>query len=210
MTKEAIKKSYNKTFQKYGDSPQAVQWGNIETQYFRFKILSEIADLYSDSRNLILDYGCGLGDLFLYLLFHGLRGKYIGVDINENFINFAHKKYAQYSQAKFLKINSPNDLKNLKCDYCLISGVFNDKEGGGQKNLELIIKEVFKRSRSGVAFNALSIYAKKRDKSRAYFDPLKITKFCLEKITNSVALRHDWRGGNFAIYLYKDKGRVSF
>jgi SAM-dependent methyltransferase len=210
MSKREIKKIYNKTFQKYGDSPQAAHWGSVETQYFRFKILAEIADLYSDSHYIIIDYGCGLGDLFFYLLFHGFRGEYIGVDINENFINFARKKYAQYSQAKFLKINSEKDLKNLKGDYCLISGVFNNKEGGGQKNMEAVIRAMFEKSRLGVAFNALSIYAARKDKSLAYFDPLKTMKFCLEKISKFALLRHDYRGGNFTAYLYKEKGEASF
>lgn len=210
MNKEEIKKAYNETFEEHGDSPLAVKWGNTETQYFRFKILSEIADLYSDSRNIILDYGCGLGDLFFFLSFLGFRGEYIGVDTNENFINFAAKKYAKYSRAKFFHINSEKDLKNLKYDYCLLSGVFNYEENGGQKNMEAIIQAIFGKSRLGLAFNAFSIYAAKKDKKLAYFDPLKTMKFCLEKITRFVVLRHDWRGGNFAVYLYKDKGATNF
>lgn len=206
--KETIK-IYQETSEKYGDDFKAVHWGSQETQYFRFKILTEIANFYNDKHCIILDYGCGLGDLFFYLLFNGFRGKYIGVDILKSFIDSAKKKFQKYSQAKFYLVRSEKDIRKLKYDYCLISGAFNNKLKNNERLLKSIVKEAFQNSRQGAAFNAISTYTNYRDKNMAYFNPFAVAKFCLKELTPFFVLRHDYRRVNFTIYLYKNRG-VSF
>jgi SAM-dependent methyltransferase len=41
----------------------------------------------------VLDYGCGPGDLFLYLSAHARRIRYTGVDINPVFVEHTRKRY---------------------------------------------------------------------------------------------------------------------
>lgn len=197
--------SYDNSFASYGDDPRAVQWGNIETQYFRFKILTDMEFSYPEN-SVIFDYGCGKGDLFFYMLFHGFRGKYIGVDINQKLVNFAREKYEKYSQAEFFCIESEKDISRFDYDYAFISGLFNDQTKNNNARMKKILMPLYTQARRGIAFNAISSAAKKRVKNTAYFDPLEVTKFCLRKLSQFVTLRHDYRGGNFTMYLYKNRG----
>lgn len=193
--------SYNDTFAKYGpDSPQSLKWGTKQTQYFRFKILSEIADI-TDA--VILDYGCGLGDLLDFLLSQGFAGKYIGVDINERLIAAAKQKYpnGEFIQGTEFPEN----------DYCLISGIFNDRlHDDAEYQLRFLrdtLSKAFQSSRKGIAFNAISTFVeKKSDDTMWHFGPFELGEWCVQNITPFVTVRHDYRRGNFTIYLFKNHG----
>lgn len=201
--KEALKKniqSYNDTFAKYGpNSSQSLKWATKQTQYFRFKILSEIADL---TGAVVLDYGCGLGDLLDYLSSQGFVEEYIGVDINEKLITAAKEKYPK---GRFIQ-----GTKFPKNDYCLISGIFNDRlhddEEYQLRFLQDTLNKAFQSSRKGVAFNIISTFVERDSDDMWHFNPFELAKWCMEHITPFVNVRHDYRIGNATLYLYKKKG----
>jgi len=155
---------------------------------------------------VLLDWGCGLGDLLEYLRFQGFTGTYIGADINKEFIAEARKKYADDPRASFFVSDSLRDAARLEYDYCLLSGVFNIAAEDTGAELKNTVQTLFKGARRGVAFNALSTHAKEKKPDLAYFDPFALGEWCAREITPYVALRHDYRGGNFTVYLYKDRG----
>ena len=66
-----------------------VGWGSLESQTLRFKILTEIGLINKKS---ILDVGCGVGDLYGWLLKNNYTLAYEGLDINPNLIESAKKK----------------------------------------------------------------------------------------------------------------------
>lgn len=68
----------------------------------------------------ILDYGCGIGDFIKYLNSHKKISNYLGVDINENYINLAKKSYPTNN---FQLIKNINEL-NGKWDSVCVIGVF--------------------------------------------------------------------------------------
>ena len=188
------------------DSPEAVCWGTRRTQYFRFKILCDVAGLFGDKSLVLLDWGCGLGDLLEYLRFQGFTGTYIGADINKEFIAEARKKYADDSNASFFVSDSPQDAVPLKYDYCMLSGVFNIALTDTEAELKKTVQVLYAGARRGVAFNALSTQAKEKNPEHFYADPFALSEWCAREVTPYVALRHDYRGGNFTVYLYKDRG----
>lgn len=206
---DKIVNKYKQLVALHGIETPAAGYDNIESQYFRFKILTEIANLYGETPITILDYGCGLGDLFFYLFFNGFKGKYIGVDITPEIIQLAKQKYGKYKQANFYTIKAAKDVENIKYDYALVSGVFNDKISDNQKMFKDAVSIVFKQSKLGVAFNLLSTKAKRRYPTMYYYQPGKLIDYCLDTISDSLTLRHDYRGGNFTVYLYK-KTPVNF
>ena len=59
-----IERHYSDLLRQHGDSPQAVQYRDRETQELRFKILAE-AGLPADAK--VLDFGCGTGHLLACL-----------------------------------------------------------------------------------------------------------------------------------------------
>ena len=184
--------NYSELLKQYGpNDPRAVKWDNRNTQYFRFKILCEIADLTEAS---VLDFGCGLGDLYDYLKFNGFRGDYKGFDPNKELIVAASKRHSP-------KLFSSNQLTTA--DYILSSGVFNEKDSPDIKEK---ILELYPLANKGLAVNAISTASKEPLGGINYTDPAKLLDWCLRNITKFVTLRHDYRGGNFTIYLYKHKG----
>ena len=200
--RDKIRNKYKSLVSQYGTSSQAAGYEKVESQFLRFKVLTEISDLYSDYPLTVLDYGCGLGDLFFYLIFNGFKGKYIGLDITPEVIRAAKIKYGIYKQAKFY-VGDVKDISQFQYDYALMSGVFNDRVSNNEKMFKEAIEEIYKQSKLAVAFNLLSVYATKRYSTMYYRDPGEILSFCLKKLSDNVSLRHDYRGGNFTVYLYK-------
>lgn len=187
-SKELNLQSYSKTLSTYGaDDPRSVKWGTTRSQFLRFKILCEIADIADAS---ILDFGCGVGDLYEYLKRGGFRGQYIGTDHNPDLLTAARQKYAD---ATFVA------TVTQAYDYALISGVFNDPTD--LESVQKIIHALFEGSTKGLAFNMIS----KPTEGLMHYDPWEIARFC-QTLTPMITVRHDYRGGNFTVYLYKHHG----
>lgn len=198
--------TFNESSQKHGlAGPEAVQWGTRKTQYFRFKILCDM-DTIGESDATILDWGCGTGDLYDYLCFQGFRGKYIGVDINPAFIDEAKKKYGRDTRTVFEVVTRAEDAARFKYDYCVSSGVFNINLPSTEEELKLNLRETFAQASRGVAFNGISIFAKQRQDDLLHLDPFELGAWCMKEVTPFVTVRHDYRGGNFTLYLYKGAG----
>ena len=197
---------YVSSLKEYDPSdPRSVHWGTRQTQYFRFKVLVDIAPFLNDKDCVVFDYGCGVGDLYEYLRFQGFRGRYVGVDINKAAIDAAKEQFADKT-VEFDSVRSPRDLNRWTYDYCLMSGVFNFDIEGTEAEMKKTLRDVFKQARKGVAYNGLSTFAKAKDKALFYVDPFKLSAWCMQNITPYVALRHEYRGGNFTLYLYRDSG----
>lgn len=207
-TKESVDRrivqEYSGLLKKHGPrSPQTLKWGDRRTQYFRFKILTDIADLFGGQTYTVLDYGCGTGDLFEYLEFQGFKGTYRGIDINPALIAAAKKKYPG---AAFTVAKAPAG----RCDFCLISGVFNDKfyrdHETQMEQIKTTLRQAYKAARVGVALNGMSDTARTKNPNFFYIDAFALARWCAEHVSPYVLLRHDYRGGNFTLYLYRDKG----
>ena len=94
-----------------------VAWGVEGSQEKNFKLVSK----YIKNNDSLLDYGCGIGDLISYLNTNNIEIKdYLGVDINNNFINMAKETYPDNN---FKLINNVNQI-NGKWDIITAVGVF--------------------------------------------------------------------------------------
>lgn len=126
---------------------------------------------------------------------------------------------------------SPKRLRNPDIfDYVLISSVFNDVLDGdseerkkylarlkypgdrledkaylAKKTYELTkaVHDLWPLCRKGLAVNGLSLYCPEPSGDNQHFDPFDIAKYFAASLTHKLTLRHDYRIGNFTIYLYK-------
>jgi len=57
---------YFNSFLKYGVNAKALHWKNQYTQYKRFEVIISLI-LANIQQSVIIDAGCGFGDLYLYL-----------------------------------------------------------------------------------------------------------------------------------------------
>jgi cyclopropane fatty-acyl-phospholipid synthase-like methyltransferase len=197
---DTINDFYPEYYKNPKNKSEIVGWSSKEEQNKRFKILLNIG---FDNGETVLDYGCGLGALYEYMIKHYDKFGYIGVDINQEFINKCKQKYPK---VEFKKIEDITDIKS-KYDWFIASGAFTVYTP--IKDMIKTIKVAFKQAKYGVAINFLdSTYAKNSDliAIRGY-DKMEIYKLFLEEFKefHTVELHDDYIKNDFTIYIKKRK-----
>jgi SAM-dependent methyltransferase len=182
-----LSEHYTRLFKQYGDSPCSVQLRDRETQYQRFRILTDVGDLGGAK---ILDFGCGIGHLLEFLRGEGnFAGEYVGLDIVHEFVEFARGKFpgVRFETANVLEHGLAEDF-----DFVFINGVFNNKPYREDETLmPRILRALFPHTRRILAFNVISRFVDFMDTELNYVDPCEVFRFCKETLSPLVTLRHD-------------------
>jgi len=76
-------------------------------------------------KSKVLDVGCGLGDLYMWLKKNKIEVDYLGIDITAKMILKAKKKYPEASFKICDLMDNPHSLDRV--DFVLSSGIFNRK-----------------------------------------------------------------------------------
>lgn len=189
---------YNMHLKQFGDRPEALRW-TPQGQLRRYQMLMDIAPAEALRNATVLDYGCGTGDFYRFLLRRGIEVKYTGVDINENFIGLARKKYPECA---FRIMDIDDDALEGYYDYIFICGVFNLVVPGVKDALKNALSGLFKHCNKGLALNALSSHTPIKDPELNYTSPEDMVKFSLEHLSPYLSLRHDRIPHDFTLYVY--------
>ncbi len=194
---------YSRLLREWGDTPQGVQYSDVETQERRMAILVEVGDLRLAK---VLDFGCGTGHLLDFIRRKvGFKGEYVGYDITEEMINRAREKFPGI---RFERRDILTQGIDEEFDYILINGVFNNLLENNWKLMKLLLKSLFPKARRALAFNGLSTYVDFFSPGLFYVNPLKVFNFCKEELSPRVTLRHDYfiKTGvvpfEFSMYVY--------
>lgn len=192
--------TYDRLAKQHGAGFRAADWGSVQSQELRFRVLSECGLGMRDS---ILDVGCGLGDFYGWLEARGYKGAYTGIDIASEAVGIAR---AKYPKACFVvgDIADKETLAGEKHEIVVASGIFAKRPESGQKYLEAMVMRMFGRCRRALAFNSLSSWATDTEGGEFYADPVKTLDFC-RTLTPWLALRTDYHPRDFTIYLYKKR-----
>ena len=198
MTKQKIIDRYNDRFKEYGIDFKTLAVGDMERQFVRYSILTEIGDV---RQKKILDIGCGFGDYYGFLLSNGIYTDYTGYDINKNFIDGAKQKYPS---GKFEIKDFFSEKIKEKFDIIVSSSSFNNKfeELDNYTFVKKLMKKSYNICNEGVAINFMTSYVDYKLDHGFYYEPEKIFKICKD-LTNRVTLRHDYCLYEFTVYLYK-------
>ncbi|WP_252231542.1 class I SAM-dependent methyltransferase [Clostridium sp. ZBS15] len=195
-----LKNKYKKSFESNGYSPEAVLWTK-EKQFIRFE---NLINSFSIEGKSILDIGCGFGDLNKLLKEQNNNYNYCGLDIVEEFINVAEKKYGN-SHVKFECCDFLNKDFDEKYDYIVESGIFNIKSSEID-NLELIhntIEKAMDMCKEAIAFNFLTERVNFKDKDFYYVNPEKILNIAY-KYSKKVVLKSDYLPFDYTVVIYKN------
>jgi SAM-dependent methyltransferase len=176
---------YNRHLKDFGDSPQAVRW-TPEGQIRRYDTLLHTAGDFQGKK--ILDFGCGKGDFYGFIKDKGIYATYCGVDINENLIGLAQKKYPE---AEFLTIDIEEADFERIFDIIFVCGVFNLRIAGIEKSMKNVLKKLFSLCRESLHLNFLTYYVPRRTVELFYVKPEEILQFAITEISRSVTLRHE-------------------
>lgn len=192
---DRILKFYRQSHDRHGDSDaRSVHWATTRDQQVRFQALVQVADL-SGSR--ILDVGCGLGDLYKFLLQNEIDADYTGIDIVPDFISVAQRRFPQGS-FEVVDIFEVSE----SYDFVLASGALSFKVADNQNYYQDMIKKMYDTANKAVAFNMLDNRFHTNDETYAAYSPLEIADFC-STVAAQVELVVDYLPQDFAVYLFK-------
>jgi len=138
---------YRSALARHGHTPAGAHWNSAHSQRARFAALRRFLppDL---SQSSLVDAGCGLGDLYLYLVTNGDRpGQYLGIDVVEPMVDTAR---ARTGCTILLRDILEDPLP--EADYYLCSGAMNTLT---REETQRFIARCFAAARHGLIFNLL-------------------------------------------------------
>ena len=187
---------YEQLVQKYGHDPRACDYGRPESQYSKFRVLSEVMQL--TNRN-ILDVGCGFADFAAYLQQRFPGVQYSGIDLCASMITVARRNRPDLD----LRVANLFDISfDRPFDVVTANGIFYLLGEQAWPMMQKMIERMFGLAVSALAFNSLSNWASDQEANEFYADPVQVLRFCRE-LSPWVALRHDYHLRDFTVYMYK-------
>lgn len=199
-----VKKFFTDKLEEHGPTHRGVDYNSTESQELRFRQLIRLID--SGRKYSMLDFGCGYGAMYDYLITLGHELHYVGYDIAESMV--AKGRQLHPNKADCLFTSTIAEVPVL--DYAVLSGTFNMKldaeDGAWTKIVIESLQQMHALAAHGFAFNMLTKYSD-ADKMRAdlyYGDPLFFFDYCKRNFSRNVALLHDYGLYDFTILVRKD------
>ena len=196
--------AFRRRLAEYGNQPHGVFWRTRDGQVMRFDILLGIlkaADVEAGTTT-INDFGCGYGALFAHILDEPFMkgGRYTGYDLTEEMI-IAAKRAHRDPRATFVH----GSVATREADYTIVSGTYNMRiDADAEEWLALIqssLRQLWPKTRKGLAFNMLSIYDRHHQGDLYYADPSVFFDFCIRGLSPNVTLLHDYPLKEWTIYV---------
>lgn len=193
-----------RTLQEHGATPKGVDYNSEQSQEIRFQQLIRMVD--SSQSYSLIDYGCGYGGMFAYLLKMKHSLIYYGYDLLEPMVTAGKALYEGYTNCHFTAHES--DLSTM--DYVVESGIFNYKFPEFQTEdwtgyILKTLQKMFSLAEKGMAFNMLTSYsdADRKRPNLYYGDPCFFFDYCKCNFSRNVALLHDYELYDFTILVKK-------
>ncbi|MFH1457015.1 MAG: class I SAM-dependent methyltransferase [Patescibacteria group bacterium] len=200
-----IVKHYENCLEKNGDTHLGVDWPNKKDADKRHQVMAGIIKTQSKKVNL-LDFGCGTSHFYEYIQKKTkLKVNYSGLDISQKFIDLSKKKYPQNKYYCLDLLKNSNKLPEF--DYIIMNGVFTEKRTLSQEEMWSffckMLKQVYKKTKTGVAFNVMSKHVdwERKDLFHVPFD--KLAKFIISDFTRDFVFRNDYGLYEYTTYIYK-------
>lgn len=192
---EKIRGVYNDLTKYYKSNDSGiVGWSSKHSQQTRYVQLLK----YVEESDTILDYGCGVGDMFGFI---GGKYNYIGIDINEGMIKLAKEKYPN---GNFNEMNDAFSFEKYEYDWFLASGVFSNYIS--EKEVIEILKPAFEKANKGLAVNFLTIDHAGSSSNKTYlrgYDPKRLIRIFKKNINNNAELIEGYLENDFTIIFRK-------
>ncbi|GBE29037.1 MAG TPA: class I SAM-dependent methyltransferase [Bacteroidetes bacterium] len=169
-------------------SPMVCGWSSRESQEARFSALMRTLKYNGGS---IVDYGCGTGDLYAFIVRHFGHVQYTGVDFHEGMLRQAKHKY----NAEFIRCGF-DDISFEPADFVVASGVFQFRDALNPAYYDQIVKDLFSKSRVALAVNFLSDTRQDSEEidSELYLQPCQVVQLAAS-ISPMWAIDHSYHVG---------------
>lgn len=205
---QTMKVHYEKIFEKYGANVQGVDWGRagdekrLELRYEKMLQIVHVAD--SGRSCSVLDVGCGYGGLYQYAMKQGYSLEYTGIDICENMIEYAERKYGGgvFVCGDILETNLEQGF-----DFVICNGILTQKLDISIRDMDLYARQLIQRmwelSKKGIVFNVMKSQVDFMNDNLYYKSPLEMIAYCMT-LTNKFVLDSSYPLYEYSIYLYKN------
>jgi len=199
MSRNRIAEHYTQRISRKAPGYDILDWESEEAQLGRFSVLSEHIDLNGLS---LLDVGCGVGDLYGYLLRRHIDTDYTGVDILKEMVQEAKRRYPT-GQFVSGDLFTSDMMTGKSFDVVYSSGIFNLNLGNNTAFLKSALPVFFRLAGQWVVFNLLDSGHPAKSERYACFDPEEVVSWVREHAGNVQLLRgyvpHDFTiiAGNF-------------
>ncbi|GFO80939.1 MAG: hypothetical protein A49_05660 [Methyloceanibacter sp.] len=200
---ERVRKQYRTAFHTHGRSNSAVLTpkGRYE---IRYRHMLAGVDLQNKR---VLDFGCGLANLLVYLKSLGLDCEYTGADLLDTFIadnrNF-------FPEEKFVVIESADDLllEGKHYDVAVVCGVFNIMYSlDFDKNFDFVqktLERIWSITDSILAVDFLSTLVDFKVDDAFHVAPTNTLEFAQSKLSRFVRLDHNYLPYEYCLTVRKD------
>jgi SAM-dependent methyltransferase len=200
---DKVKSYFADKLNEHGATHRGVDYNSTESQEARFFQLLKVID--ASQKYSLLDFGCGYGGMYDYLVRLGHNVHYVGYDIAEPMIVKGRQLHPDNPHCWFTR-----DLEEVPIlDYAVVSGTFNMKLDADSNSWTQIILEALNqmnaRASKGLAFNMLTRYsdAERMRPDLYYGDPCFFFDYCKRSFSRNVALLHDYDLYDFTILVRK-------
>ena len=194
LGKKELLSFYNRHLKDFGDAPQAVRW-TPEGQLQRYENLLKMAGDFTGKT--VLDFGCGKGDFYGFLNEKESSFHYCGIDINENLLTLARRKYPE---AEFLALDIEEETFQRAFDLILVCGVFNLRVAGIEETMKNIVKRLFGLCAEALHLNLLSYYVPRRNIELFYVKPEELLQFAVTELSPQVTLMNTREDVYLSVY----------
>jgi SAM-dependent methyltransferase len=188
---------YNARFREYGIDPRSLGWDTAR-HLLRLHILASQWDLTGAT---VLDFGCGLGDLYGLLRDRGIPVRYHGIDINPTLTQAAASRFPD---AEFTVRDIESQGLDREYDFVFASGVFNWNDGRNEEFLRNAMGLLCSKCRRGLGLNFLTSHVDYRLDHLFYVDPGLLIRLA-QTYTRRISLRHDYMPFEFSVFLDFDQ-----
>jgi SAM-dependent methyltransferase len=189
---------YERLVAEYGHDARACDYGGLQSQQAKFRVLAEVGDLRGCH---VLDVGCGFADWASFLEREVGEIRYTGIDLSSSMVAEA-KRIRPDLDVRVA--NVLDDSVTGQFDIVSANGVFYLLGEEAPRLMRGIIEKMFGMARVSAAFTTLSGWAPDPLPGEFYADPLATLAFC-RQLTPWVTMRHDYHTRDFAIYMYRER-----
>ncbi|MBF0096743.1 MAG: class I SAM-dependent methyltransferase [Magnetococcales bacterium] len=196
--KKQIIDLYEKRLEELGNDVRTVGWSSRESQWLRFQVLTRGLALQGRT---ILDIGCGLGDLVVFLDQQtGGDYRYLGIDISPRLIDRAATLHGGGNRA--FRTGDLLQMTDVEpADLVLMSGALTFRVSDNMALAQSMLRRMYALTRESMAVNFLSSHVDYQLEKNFHYDPSQIFSFA-KKLTPWVALWHDYPLWEFTLQLH--------
>lgn len=204
-----IARHYSECFKQHGDNNLGVDWPNYNDTLKRYEIMLGLTK--GDDCSL-LDFGCGLGHFYDYLIENNIQDyiQYSGLDINKEMIALCKYKYpkADFFQSDILRNTFDADQFDMNTwDYIIANGVFTEKRELSQEEMldffHKTITQLWKKSNKGIAFNVMSKIVDWERDDLFHVSMDELGSWICKNLSRNFIIRNDYGLYEYSVYIYK-------